>query len=120
MCTNIINKFDNIVFVGVIDKDTRLLVGKSKDIENDIVVAGVTYQSQFPETYEIYNVLKNINNKLSHLKSEDFGYVIITKNKFKLIVIPLLPNRTKYICIFIIVSNKAIKNLISKILEFVI
>ena len=105
MCSNIINKFDNIIYVGIVDKNAKLLVGKWKNVENEIIEA-VTSQSQFPQTYEIYHVLKNINDKLSYLKSDDFGYVIITKNKFKLIVIPLSPNRTKYICIFIIVSDK--------------
>ncbi len=119
MCTNIINKFENIVYVGVIDKNTKLLVGKWKNIENDTIVAA-TSQSQFPNTYEIYNVLKNINSKFTNLKSDDFRYVIITKNKFKLIVIPLSDIGIKYICIFIIISNKSLKNLVDKILEFVI
>lgn len=117
ICTNIINKFENIVYVGIVNEDTKLLVGKSNNFENDLIT---TTQYQFPNINEIYNVLKNINNKLSYLKSGDFGYVIVTKNKFKFIVIPLLSNRTTYICIFIVISDKLPKNLIHKILEFVI
>lgn len=95
MCNNIIDKFENVIYVKIIDKNAKLLVEKDKNFEDDMIIEGITSQSYLPNTYEIYNVLRNMDNKLSHLKSDNFSYIVIKKNKFKLIVMPLFPNKTK-------------------------
>ena len=48
ICTNIINRFENVVYVGIIDKNAKLLVGKWKEIENDMIVETITSQPELP------------------------------------------------------------------------
>lgn len=118
ICTNIIEISQKMIYVGIIDQGGKLLVGKwrNKNIENNMMT--ILHQSQYIDTNEIYNVLRNVNNKVNNLKPDIFDYAIIRKDHFKLIIIPLSNKRTKYICIFII-SDKSIKNLVPKILRII-
>jgi hypothetical protein len=107
-----------MIYVGIIDENTKLLAGKwkNKNIENNMI--RINCHSEGIDIHEIYNVLRNINNKFTNLRSDIFNYAIIRKNNFKLIIIPLSNNATKYICIFLI-SDRSIKNLLPKILKII-
>lgn len=118
ICKNIIDLSEKMVYVGIIDRDAKLLVGKWRNKNNENSMITIFHQSKYIDTSEIYNVLRNVNKNINTLKPDIFDYAIIRKDHFKLIVIPLSNNRTKYICIFVI-SNKSIKNLVTKILRII-
>lgn len=129
LCKKLVRELDDIIYVGILDNDKKLLVGNLKYAYNNYLQKSLFnrnkkylyYSDSDPWTY--YYLFVDIESQLDAINLNDYDYLSISsdkEDKFKVIVVPLdlYKDRTYYLCLYLF-SNRMTENIVKSVFNLI-